>query len=88
MPSLVTGSITAFGGGWNALIVSEYVVYAQKDYGVRGVGAFLDRATYQGSHPVLILAALLLMTVAVVAANRLFWVPLYERVTRRYGYDT
>ncbi len=88
MPSLVTGSITAFGGGWNALIVSEYVVYAQKDYGVRGVGAFLDRATYSGSHPVLIVAALLLMTAAVVAANRLFWVPLYERVTRRYGYDS
>jgi NitT/TauT family transport system permease protein len=87
MPSLVTGSITAFGGGWNALIVSEYVVYAQKDYGVRGVGAFLDRATYSGGHPVLIVAALLVMTAAVVAANRLFWVPLYDRVTRRYGYD-
>jgi len=87
LPSLVTGSITAFGGGWNALIVSEYVVYAKKDYGVEGLGAFLDRATYQGSHPVLIVAALIVMTAAVVAANRLFWVPLYERVTRRYSYD-
>ncbi|MGC8500885.1 MAG: ABC transporter permease subunit [Leptospirillia bacterium] len=87
LPSLVTGSITAFGGGWNALIVSEYVVYAKKDYGVEGLGAFLDRATYQGSHPVLIVAALIVMTAAVVVANRLFWVPLYERVTRRYSYD-
>lgn len=83
----MTGSITAFGGGWNALIVSEYVVYAKKDYGVEGLGAFLDRATYQGSHPVLIVAALIVMTAAVVVANRLFWVPLYERVTRRYSYD-
>ncbi len=87
LPSLVTGSITAFGGGWNALIVSEYVVYAKKDYGVDGLGAFLDRATYQGAHPVLIVAALLVMTAAVVAANRLFWIPLYERVTQRYSYD-
>ncbi len=87
LPSLVTGSITAFGGGWNALIVSEYVVYAKKDYGVSGLGAFLDRATYQGAHPVLIVSALMVMTAAVVAANRLFWVPLYERVTRRYSYD-
>ena len=87
LPSLVTGSITAFGGGWNALIVSEYVVYAKKDYGVDGLGAFLDRATYQGAHPVLIVAALLVMTAAVVIANRFFWVPLYERVTRRYSYD-
>jgi NitT/TauT family transport system permease protein len=88
LPSLVTGSITAFGGGWNALIVSEYVVYAKQDYGVRGIGAFLDRATYSGEHPVLIVAALLVMTGAVVALNRLFWVPLYERVTRKYGYDS
>ncbi len=87
LPSIVTGSITAFGGGWNALIVSEYVVYAQKDYGVRGIGAFLDRATYSGESPFLGVAALLVMTVVVVTANRLFWVPLYERVTRRYGYD-
>ena len=87
LPSLVTGSITAFGGGWNALIVSEYVVYAEKDYGVDGLGAFLDRATYQGAHPVLIVAALLVMTAAVVAANRFFWIPLYERVTQRYSYD-
>ena len=87
LPSLVTGSITAFGGGWNALIVSEYVVYAKKDYGVDGLGAFLDRATYQGAHPVLIVAALMVMTAAVVVANRFFWVPLYERVTRRYSYD-
>ena len=88
MPSLVTGSITAFGGGWNALIVSEYVVYARQDYGVRGVGAFLDRATYSGGHPVLIVATLLVMTAAVVILNRLFWLPLYERVTRKYGYDS
>jgi NitT/TauT family transport system permease protein len=86
--SIVTGSITAVGGGWNSLIVSEYVVYAKQDYGVRGIGAFLDRATYSGDHPVLIVAALLVMTGAVVALNRLFWVPLYERVTRKYGYDS
>lgn len=88
LPSLVTGSITAFGGGWNALIVSEYVVYAKQDYGVRGIGAFLDRATYSGDHPVLIVASLLVMTSMVVMLNRLFWVPLYERVTRKYGYDS
>src|SRR5207247_5755316 len=26
-PSLITGSITAWGAGWNALIVSEYIQY-------------------------------------------------------------
>ncbi|MHB1605359.1 MAG: ABC transporter permease subunit [Leptospirales bacterium] len=86
-PSLVTGSITAFGGGWNALIVSEYVVYDQKNYAVRGIGAFLDRATYGSGNEVLIVASLLLMTVVVVTLNRFFWTPLYERVTSRYGFN-
>lgn len=86
-PSLVTGSITAFGGGWNALIVSEYVVYDQKDYGVRGIGAFLDRATYHSGNEILIVASLLVMTIVVVTVNRFFWTPLYERVTSKYGYN-
>lgn len=86
-PSLVTGSITAFGGGWNALIVSEYVVYDQKNYAVRGIGAFLDRATYGSGNEILIVASLLLMTVVVVTLNRFFWTPLYERITSRYGFN-
>ncbi len=86
-PSLVTGSITAFGGGWNALIVSEYVVYDQKNYSVRGIGAFLDQATYGSGNEILIVSSLLLMTVVVVTLNRFFWTPLYARVTSRYGYN-
>jgi NitT/TauT family transport system permease protein len=85
-PSLLTGSITAFGGGWNALIVAEYVVYDNKDYGVRGIGAFLDRATYNSGNEILVVSSLLLMTGVVVMLNRLFWTPLYERVTSNYGY--
>ncbi|EQD63618.1 transmembrane transporter, partial [mine drainage metagenome] len=72
---------TAFGGGWNALIVAEYVVYDNKDYGVRGIGAFLDRATYNSGNEILVVSSLLLMTGVVVMLNRLFWTPLYERVT-------
>ncbi len=86
-PSIVTGSITAFGGGWNALIVSEYVVYDQKNYSVRGIGAFLDRVTYGSGNEFLIVASLLMLTVVVVTLNRFFWTPLYERVTTRYGLD-
>ena len=32
LPSLITGSITAWGGGWNALILSEYFVYRGPPY--------------------------------------------------------
>ena len=47
MPSLITGSITAWGGGWNALILSEYFVYKNQTYQVIGIGSLLDAATYK-----------------------------------------
>src|SRR5207247_2331334 len=31
-PSILTGSITAWGAGWNALIVSDYIVYAKQPF--------------------------------------------------------
>ena len=46
LPSLVTGCVTAWGGGWNAIILSEYVVAGGQLYRVRGIGATLDHATY------------------------------------------
>ncbi|MGE5484978.1 MAG: ABC transporter permease subunit [Ignavibacteriales bacterium] len=84
IPSLVTGSITAWGGGWNALIVSEYVVYAGKTFEAFGIGALLDRATYSTGDFKTIWLSLVAMVVAVVASNRLFWRPLYDYAARRY----
>src|SRR4029079_17071627 len=46
LPSLITGCITAWGGGWNAIIFSEYVAASGRVYSVSGIGAILDRATY------------------------------------------
>jgi NitT/TauT family transport system permease protein len=50
-PSLVTGSLTAIGGGWNALVLSEYVFAENKLYSVNGIGAILARATYTSGNP-------------------------------------
>ena len=40
-PSFVTGSIAACGGGWNALVLSEYVRYRGTTYSTTGIGALL-----------------------------------------------
>ncbi|HMC83756.1 MAG TPA: ABC transporter permease subunit, partial [Candidatus Polarisedimenticolia bacterium] len=66
LPSLITGSITAWGGGWNALIVSEYLVYQGKVYSVRGIGSLLDRATYVAGDRQLILLSLIALIGAIV----------------------
>jgi NitT/TauT family transport system permease protein len=87
LPSLVTGSITAWGGGWNALIVSEYFVYRHHEYQVLGLGALLDEATYNTGNGVMILLSLLAMIAVVITLNRLFWRRIYDVVTERYKLD-
>jgi NitT/TauT family transport system permease protein len=86
-PSLITGSITAWGGGWNALILSEYFIYKGHTYQVLGLGALLDAATYQSGNSVMILLSLLSMILVVLLLNRLMWRPLYNFATERYRLD-
>ncbi len=87
MPSLITGSITAWGGGWNALILSEYFVYKNQTYQVIGIGSLLDAATYKTGNGVMILLSLLSMILVVLLLNRLMWRRLYNLATERYRLD-
>jgi NitT/TauT family transport system permease protein len=87
IPSLLTGSITAWGGGWNALILSEYFVYRGRTYQVFGLGALLDDATYQAGSGVMILLTLLSMVLVVMLLNRLIWRRFYDLATDRYRID-
>jgi NitT/TauT family transport system permease protein len=89
LPSLLTGSITAWGGGWNALILSEYFVYRDTTYKVFGLGAMLDDATYGSGNGngLMILLTLLSMVLVVIVLNRLMWRRLYNIATDRYRID-
>lgn len=84
LPSLVTGCVTAWGGGWNAIIFSEYVVAGGRLFEVRGIGAALDRATYVSGDTQVVALSLVSMVALVVLVNRLFWDPLYQHVAARY----
>jgi len=87
MPSLITGSLTAWGGGWNALILSEFFVYRGHTYEVIGLGALLDDATYRTGNGTMILLSLLSMVLVVIVLNRLIWRRLYDLATERYRLD-
>jgi len=84
MPSLVTGSVVAWGGTWNALILSEYVSYRGHVYQVTGLGALLNRATFQTGNRTLLFLSLALLIVTVVTFNRVVWDRLYRYVQHRY----
>jgi NitT/TauT family transport system permease protein len=90
VPSVLTGSITAWGAGWNALIVSEYIRFGGQVYTVPGIGAMMDIATFgdpaRGILPdsEILLLSILTMVLVVLAMNKLLWRPLFKRAIQRY----
>jgi len=86
MPSLLTGSITAWGAGWNALIVAEYISYAGHVYRVgAGIGYLIAYATYTpGDQARLLLLSVLALVLVVLAMNKLLWRPIIRRASTRF----
>ena len=82
-PYIITGSITASGGAWNASIVAEYVEFGGKTYATTGIGATIARATDTGNYA-LLLAGTLILVISVILINRLFWQRLYRLAEERY----
>ncbi len=86
-PALITGSITAFGGGWNTLIVAEYLsVGSSQTLSLFGVGRAIDvgyALPHQTGYPLMV-AALLTLVGTVIAINELIWKPLYRRAVDKY----
>lgn len=89
-PALITGSITAFGGGWNTLIVAEYLsVSNSQSLSLFGVGRAIDVGYALPDHTgyPLLVAGLLTLVATVVAINELIWKPLYRRAVEKYRVD-
>jgi NitT/TauT family transport system permease protein len=82
--SYVTGGITAAGGAWNASIVAEVVNYGQHHLVATGLGAYIAQATGEGNFG-RVLVGVTVMSLYVVATNRLFWRRLYQRAESRYS---
>jgi NitT/TauT family transport system permease protein len=81
--SWVTGGITASGGAWNAAIVAEIVTWQNTTLVAFGLGAYVAQATTAGDWPRIALGVGI-MTLYVVAINRLFWRRLYRLADTRY----
>ena len=85
-PYYVTGAITASGGAWNASIVSEVVSWGSTRINGSGLGAYIAQMTEAGDYPRIALG-IAVMSVLVVAVNRLLWRPLYAFAERRTRLD-
>ncbi|MFI4889430.1 MAG: ABC transporter permease [Steroidobacterales bacterium] len=85
-PYYVTGAITASGGAWNASIVSEAVSWGPTRLDGSGLGAYIARMTAAGDFPRIALG-IAVMSILVIAMNRLLWRPLYAFAERRTRLD-
>jgi NitT/TauT family transport system permease protein len=82
-PYLVTGIITAVGGAWNASIAGEYIKFQGRVLTATGLGSTITQASDVGDFP-LLLASTIVMSLLVVATNRLVWRPLYHLAQTKY----
>jgi NitT/TauT family transport system permease protein len=82
-PYIITGSITASGGAWNASIVAEHVEFGGETHATTGVGALIAQATATGDYASL-LAGTLALVFTVILINRTFWRQLYRLAEQRY----
>jgi NitT/TauT family transport system permease protein len=83
LPYYVTGAITASGGSWNAAQVAELVNWGHTQIEARGLGSYIANATAAGRFNRIVLGVGV-MSLFVVALNRLFWRPLYYYAERRF----
>lgn len=91
--AFVTGSITAVGAAWNALIVAEYFAVADRQGNLHlltqvgmGIGKVIAVATNKGDLLTLTLAVLS-MTALIVLFNLTVWRRVYHYTTKRYAYN-
>ncbi|MCI4318021.1 MAG: ABC transporter permease subunit, partial [Thermoplasmata archaeon] len=89
VPAWITGSITAFGGGWNALVLAEYLNYGSNHLRVLGIGELINVGNFSPGNTglPLMVAALLTLVLVVVTVNELIWKPIYRRSVEKYRYD-
>lgn len=77
MPSLIVGSVTAWGAGWNALVVSEIVSYGSVSHQVLGIGSLMVDSIAKGSSGSTGVI-LIVFVLVIILLNKLVWKKLFN----------
>ncbi len=85
-PYYVTGAITASGNAWNTSIVAEIASWGDTTVRAHGLGAYIADATSAGNYHQIVLGVAM-MSLYVMALNRLLWRPLYNLALHRLRLD-
>ncbi|WP_039457744.1 ABC transporter permease [Candidatus Jidaibacter acanthamoebae] len=77
LPYIITGSLCASGGAWNASIVAEAVNWGGTTLYATGLGAYIAQNTVAGEYHNISLGVCI-MCFYVMLLNKLVWRPLYK----------
>ncbi len=82
-PAIVAGSIEAIGGGWNATIVSESIVYRGVQFSPEtgGLGYLLSNATAAGNLAMIAVSVLAMITI-IILTDKFVWTWAVKRASR------
>lgn len=87
-PAIVTGALTAWGGGWNALVVAEYLNFRGEILQVKGIGSLLNSAVYQSGDTRAMTFCIGAMVLWIIFINILVWRPIYRFAIERYRFES
>jgi NitT/TauT family transport system permease protein len=85
-PSLISGSILAWGGGWYFLVACEYIQYGTLKYALPGLGSFLMLAAYKYGDIALNVFGLIIFVVIILIIDRVIWHTLMQNA-EKYKYE-
>jgi len=82
-PAIVAGSIEAIGGGWNATIVSESIMYRGTTFSPEagGLGYLLSNATAAGNG-VMIAVSVLTMITIIILTDKILWARAIRKASK------
>jgi NitT/TauT family transport system permease protein len=83
LPAIVTGSILAWGTGWNTVIFSEYMPYGKEVLSIPGLGSFLDKEGYEAGNTILLIFILFIISSIVILMENFVWRKLLKK-TEKY----
>ncbi len=81
LPILIVGIISAVGGGWNAVIVAEFVPIGNNFKSVLGIGSLMDEGLVTGNVGLLFLTSVS-VGLFVPLLNIFLWRPLMKQAAR------
>jgi len=82
-PAIIAGSIEAIGGGWNATIVSESIVYNNIAFSPEtgGLGYLLSNATAAGNI-VMVAVSVLAMVTIIILTDKIIWSQALKKASK------